>query len=76
MIYSSGTVLLIAAAIVLMPSTAHAYIDMGTGSMIFQALVAGIVGALFTIKMYWNTLKSKLARLFRRNGEDDAGKKE
>lgn len=50
---------------------AHAYIDMGTGSLIFQMLVAGIVGAGFTIKMYWHALKRKVNRLLGRPVEDD-----
>lgn len=48
----------------LVPKQAAAYIDAGTGSMIFQAIVAGIVGALFTIKMYWRILRKKLGSFF------------
>ena len=36
---------------------AHAYIDPGMGSFILQFLVAGVLGGLFTIKMYWGRLK-------------------
>lgn len=43
--------------------SAHAYIDLGTGSMIFQMIVAGLVGATFTIKMYWYKIKTKIRRL-------------
>lgn len=50
----------------LVPNLAHAYIDPGTGSMALQLLMAGILGALFTIKSYWNELKSFLARMFQR----------
>lgn len=32
---------------------AHAYLDPGTGSMILQALIAGVAFAAVTIKMYW-----------------------
>jgi ABC-type uncharacterized transport system permease subunit len=45
---------------------AHAYIDMGTGSMIFQMLAAGLVGFLFTVKMYWVSIKAKTARFMAR----------
>jgi len=55
---------------------AHAYIDMGTGSLIFQMLVAGIVGAGFTIKMYWHALKNRVNRLLGRPVEDDILKSE
>lgn len=44
-------------------NTAHAYIDMGTGSMIFQMIVGGLVGISFTIKLYWRTLVKKARRL-------------
>ena len=37
---------------------AHAYIDLGTGSMIIQSLIAGIVGVFFIIKTYWHKFKS------------------
>lgn len=37
---------------------AHAYLDLGTGSMVFQVLVAGFVAASFTVKMYWRRLKA------------------
>lgn len=43
--------------------SAHAYIDMGTGSMIFQMIVGGLVGASFTIKLYWRTIVKKVRRL-------------
>ena len=39
-------------------STASAYLDPGTGSMILQGLIAGIAVAGFTIKTYWYKLKS------------------
>jgi len=37
---------------------ASAYLDPGTGSYIFQIIVAGILGALFTVKLYWNKIKT------------------
>lgn len=56
--------------------SAHAYIDMGTGSLIFQMLVAGIVGAGFTIKVYWHALKNRVNRLLGRPVEDHILKSE
>ncbi len=38
---------------VVMASPAYAYLDPGTGSFIIQMLVAGIAGALFMLKTYW-----------------------
>lgn len=45
-------------------SSAFAYLDPGAGSFILQMLIAGILGALFTIKMYWYKLKMFVAKLF------------
>lgn len=43
------------AGIVVAP--AEAYIDPGTGSMIFQILAAAFFGAIYAIKLYWQKLK-------------------
>lgn len=41
---------------------AWAYLDPGAGSYIFQMIIAGLLGALYAIKVYWH----KLLGLFRR----------
>ena len=33
-----------------------AYIDPGTGSIILQAIVAGIVGAVIAVKLFWHRI--------------------
>jgi hypothetical protein len=43
---------------------ANAYIDPGTGSLIIQALIAGIAGGLFAIKMFWRQIKLFFSNLF------------
>ena len=50
-------------SILCVPSKAYAYIDPGTGSMILQSLIAGLMGVLFTIKIYWTRIKNFLFRL-------------
>lgn len=40
---------------------AHAYLDPGTGSFIFQILAASFLGAMATIKIWW----SKVDGIFR-----------
>lgn len=52
---------------------AHAYMDLGTGSYIFQLLVAGFLGALFALKMYWRSLKTAIRNLFSK--DRNAGKR-
>ena len=39
-----------------------AYIDPGTGSLVFQVLVGAVVGALVTAKLYWQRLKAFFVR--------------
>ena len=37
---------------------AHAYLDPGTGSFLLQAVIALLMGALLTLKLYWRKMKS------------------
>lgn len=32
------------------------YIDPGSGSMLFQILIAGLLGGLYAIKTFWNRI--------------------
>ena len=50
-------VVAIVGAVALAPSSAHAYIDPGTGSMLLQGLIAGIAAGLVVIKLYWYKVK-------------------
>ena len=43
---------------------AFAYLDPGTGSYIFQVLVATFIGGLITIKMHWQKIKNFFGNLF------------
>lgn len=45
---------------------AFAYLDPGTGSYVFQALLAFLIGVLYTIKMYWQKIKEFFCNLFSR----------
>ena len=49
-----------------LPATAHAYLDPGSGSYFFQLIVAGLFGAAFVIKLYWKKITSWLSRFFSR----------
>lgn len=50
------------------PQPARAYLDPGTGSYLFQLLIAFFVGALFTIKLYWGKLKGFSRNLRKKRG--------
>jgi hypothetical protein len=43
-----------------MEQPAYAYIDLGTGSMIFQVAIATVVAALAGLKIRWHRLKQKV----------------
>lgn len=49
---------LLVAGVWMVPAVAAAYVDPGTGSMFFQAAIASLLAALFTLKLYWRRLKS------------------
>lgn len=53
----------VAAALLLLacPTDAQAYLDPGTGSMVFQAAIAVTVAAIFTIKQYWGFVRAWFA---------------
>jgi hypothetical protein len=65
------TVVASAAALACFETSAHAYLDPGTGSIILQAVVASVASSLFVIKMYWYKIKSMLG--FARAADDDKG---
>ena len=47
---------------VLVPSTAHAYLDAGTGSLIVQALLGGVVGVATVARLYWGRIRGLWSR--------------
>ena len=47
--------------------TAYAYLDPGTGSYIFQILIASFVGGLFAIKLFWRQIILFFKKLFSKN---------
>lgn len=51
---------------------AHAYIDGGTASMLFQMVIAGLVASSLFIKTWWAGLKQFVARLTGNAAKDDS----
>lgn len=41
------------------------YLDPGSGSLLFQMLLAGLVGVTFAVKIFWRKIKG----IFHKNGE-------
>ena len=52
-----------------MPQTAAAYLDPGTGSMLLQGLIALIGGTLATVGIYWRAARDFLRRLLLRKSD-------
>ncbi len=44
------------------PQPAQAYLDPGTGSFVFQCLIGTVLGALVTVKLYWQRLQAHFKR--------------
>jgi len=49
---------------------ANAYLDPGTGSYVLQMLIAGLLGALFFIKLSWKRMKIFISNLFSKDKDD------
>jgi len=49
-----------------------AYIDAGTGSLVLQFLIGGLLGMMFILKVFWKNLVSRVSRLFGKKGAETA----
>lgn len=54
----------VATILLLFPRDACAYVDPGTGSMIFQLIAAGLFMASLAIKIFWGKIKAFFSALF------------
>ena len=52
--------------------SAWAYIDPGTGSMILQAVLAGVAAGLVVFSLWWSKIKTAWARMKGRTRQTDA----
>ena len=52
-----------------MHAAAFAYLDPGSGSYLLQLLIAGALGGLFALRMFWGRIKGFFTRWF--SGQDD-----
>lgn len=70
-------VLLVLLSFVLMTALsrqAYGYIDPGTGSYIIQVLLAGFVGSMFLLKIFWKSVKLFFVKLLssKKDAHNDA----
>lgn len=47
-----------------------AYLDPGSGSILLQVLIAGLLGVLFSLRLYWRRVKLLLRRVLGGKGPD------
>jgi len=50
--------------VLIFADVAQAYLDPGTGSYILQMVLAGLVGGLVAVKIFWRSIKLWLSGLF------------
>jgi len=62
-----------AVGIVLIPADAHAYIDPGTGSLIYQTALAILIGVGVYFRHVWGRLARTIGAIFRSKPGDTSG---
>ena len=67
--------LLLTLLLLALPSTAHAYLDPGTGSYVVQLLIGSLLGGLFALGMFWRRVVASVKRFFRRGSKDDGARR-
>ena len=68
--WTYGWALLLVILLTIMPTAAaYAYLDPGSGSLIVQIIIAGILGLLIAIKLQWTRITGFITR---RKPETDA----
>lgn len=55
-------VVLVSLAVVAAEAPAHAYLDPGTGSVLFQVLVGGVAAVGVIVKLFWHNLSAPFRR--------------
>jgi len=59
------------ALLLVTPRDAWAYLDPGTGSYVLQLAVAGLLGGLVTLRLYWQKVKDWFSGTKGAAGSDD-----
>tara|TARA_B110000977_G_scaffold23238_1_gene27924 strand:+ start:1173 stop:1373 length:201 start_codon:yes stop_codon:yes gene_type:complete len=53
----------------LFTSSAHAYLDPGTGSIILQAILGAFAAFLSTLYIFWEKVKNFFRKVFKKNNK-------
>lgn len=70
-IITTGALSTLVMMFALFHSTAHAYIDPGSGSIILQAVVGGIFALLLAIKAFWGRITAFFSPSKKGSAEDN-----
>ncbi len=65
-------VLVLLAGAALTPTSAHAYVDPGAGSLVIQGIIAAVVGVGLTVRLFWSRIRKLLTGKTPRDDESDA----
>jgi hypothetical protein len=52
--------------VIIITREASAYLDLGTGSYIFQLFIAFIIGGLYAVKLFWKRIFFFIRNVFRK----------
>jgi len=58
----TSKILFLSLFLLLNTKTAHAYLDPGSGSFLFQLIIGGLLSGAFVIKLYFKKIKSFFSR--------------
>lgn len=58
--------------VLLVPAAAAAYVDPGSGSLVFQGIIAAVLGAGVAIRLFWRRIKARLTGRRRSDPDRDA----
>jgi len=62
--YAFRSMVIAILVIVVCTQNSFSYIDPGTWSYIFQMLIAGFIGALFALRIFWGKVKLFFMNIF------------
>ncbi len=63
-------------AVLLQSRNAYAYIDPGTGSYMLQIIIAGIVGATVSAKIFFHRIRAALGSVFGGSRKDSSAQED
>ena len=61
--FSNVALAVVLSTFLLSITNAHAYVDPGTGSYVFQVAAAFMVGGLYTVKLSWRRIVDKVKKV-------------